>query len=135
MQTFEQISAAVLDTHAWVWMSAGAPEAHKGATFRGRSIVSAISVWEVAMLVQKGRLDLAPDVDTWISANLKRPVELEPLSPVVCIASSRLLEFHGDPADRLIVATAMTLGLPLMTADKKIIEWNKAHSAIQILHL
>lgn len=120
MQTFEQISAAVLDTHAWVWMSAGAPEAHKAATFRGRSIVSAISVWEVAMLVQKGRLDLAPDVDTWISANLKRPVELEPLSPAICIASSRLLEFHGDPADRLIVATAMTLGLPLMTVDKKL---------------
>jgi PIN domain nuclease of toxin-antitoxin system len=41
----------------------------------------------------------------------------------------------GDPADRLIVATAMTLGLPLMTVDKKIIEWNKAHSAIQILNL
>ena len=135
MQTFEQISAAVLDTHAWVWMSAGAPEAHKAATFRGRSIVSAISVWEVAMLVHKGRLDLAPDVDTWISVNLKRPVELEPLSPAICIASSRLLEFHGDPADRLIVATAMTLGLPLMTVDKNIIEWNKAHSAIHILHL
>jgi PIN domain nuclease of toxin-antitoxin system len=100
MQTFEQISAPVLDTHAWAWMSAGAPEAHKAATFRGRSIVSAISVWEVAMLVQKGRLDLAPDVDTWISANLKRPVELEPLSTAICIASSRLLEFHGDPATR-----------------------------------
>jgi PIN domain nuclease of toxin-antitoxin system len=87
------------------------------------------------MLVQKGRLHLTPDVDNWISANLNRTVELEPLSPAICIASSRLSEFHGDPADRLIVATAMTLGLPLMTADKKIIEWNKAHSAIQILNL
>ncbi|MEI8284014.1 MAG: type II toxin-antitoxin system VapC family toxin [bacterium] len=96
---------------------------------------SAVSVCEVAMLVQKGRLNLAPDVHTWISENLKRPVELEPLSPAICIASSRLSEFHGDSADRLIVATAMTLGLPLMTADKKIIEWNKAHSAIQILNL
>jgi len=85
--------------------------------------------------VQKGRLDLAPDVDTWISANLKRPVELEPLSPAICIASSRLSEFHGDPADRLIVATAMLLGLPLMTVDKKIIEWNKTHAALQILNL
>ena len=72
---------------------------------------------------------------SWISENLKRPVELEPISPAICIASSRLSEFHGDPADRLIVATAMTLGLPLMTADKKIIEWNKDHSAIQILNL
>lgn len=135
MPPLEQIGAAVLDTHAWVWMSAGAPEARKAAAFRGRSIVSAISVWEVAMLVQKGRLDLAPDVDTWISANLKRPVELEPLSPAICIASSRLSEFHGDLADRLIVATAMLLGLPLMTVDKKIIEWNKTHAALQILNL
>lgn len=135
MQSLEQIAAAVLDTHAWVWMSAGAPEASKTANFRGRCIVSAISVWEVAMLDQKGRLDLTPDVDTWVTASLQRPVELEPISPAICIASSRLTEFHGDPADRLIVATAMTLGLPLMTADKKIIEWNKAHSAIQILNL
>lgn len=135
MQPLEQIGAAVLDTHAWVWMSAGAPEARKAATFRGRSIVSAISVWEVAMLAEKGRLELTPDVDTWISENLKRPVELEPISPGICIASSRLPEFHGDPADRLIVATAMTLGLPLMTADKKILEWNKTHAALQILNL
>jgi PIN domain nuclease of toxin-antitoxin system len=135
MQSLDQVGAAVLDTHAWVWMSAGAPEVSKAATFRGRAVVSAISVWEVAMLVQKGRLDLAPDVDTWISNNLKRPVELEPLSPSICIANSRLAEFHGDPADRLILATALTLGLPLITADKKIIEWNKAHSAIQILNL
>jgi len=135
MQSLEQIAATVLDTHAWVWMSAGAPEASKAANFRGRCIVSTISVWEVAMLVQKGRLALTPDVDTWVTASLQRPVELEPISPAICIASSRLTEFHGDPADRLIVATAMTLGLPLMTADKKIIEWNKAHSAIQILNL
>jgi len=135
MPNLEQIRAAVLDTHAWVWISAGAPEAKRAATFRGRSVVSAISVWEVTMLVQKGRLELDPNVDTWIDANLKRPVELEPLSPAICIASSRLPEFHGDPADRLIVATALTLGLPLITADKKIYEWNKAHSAIQILNL
>ena len=87
------------------------------------------------MFVQKGRLDLTPDVDTWVTASLQRPVELEPISPAICIASSHLTEFHGDPADRLIVATAMTLGLPLMTADKKIIEWNKAHPAIQILNI
>jgi len=87
------------------------------------------------LVLKKGRLHLAPDLDTWISANLKRPVELEPISPAICIASSRLPEFHADPADRLIVATAMTLGLPLMTADKKIIEWNKTHAALQILNL
>ena len=135
MQNLDKIGGAVLDTHAWVWISAGASEAAAAATFRGRSIVSAISVWEVSMLAQKGRLDLAPDLDTWISINLTAPIELEPISPAICIASCRLPEFHGDPADRLIVATAITLGLPLITADKKIIEWNQSQARLQILSL
>lgn len=135
MQNLDKIGAAVLDTHAWVWISAGVAEAAEAATFSGRSLVSAISVWEVAMLVQKGRLAVAPDLDTWISKNLKAPVELEPISPAICITSCRLPDFHGDPADRLIVATAITLGIPLITADKKIIEWNQSHARIQILEL
>lgn len=135
MQSLDKIGAAVLDTHAWVWISAGAPEAIAASAFRGRCIVSAISVWEVSMLAEKGRLELVPDLDVWISTNLTAPVELEPISPEICIASCRLPAFHGDPADRLIVATAITLGLPLMTADKKIIEWNKSQARLQILSL
>jgi PIN domain nuclease of toxin-antitoxin system len=135
MQNLANIGAAVLDTHAWIWISAGAPEAAAAATFRGRCIVSAISVWEVSMLAEKGRLELAPDLDVWISTNLAAPVELEPISPAICIASCRLPEFHGDPADRLIVATAITLGLPLVTADKKIIAWNQSQARLQILSL
>jgi PIN domain nuclease of toxin-antitoxin system len=135
MQNLDRIGAAVLDTHAWLWISAGTPEAVAAATFRGRCIVSAISVWEVSMLAEKGRLELVPDLDGWISANLTAPVELEPISPPICIASCRLPEFHGDPADRLIVATAITLGLPLFTADKKIIEWNQSQARLQILSL
>lgn len=135
MQNLSKIGAAVLDTHAWIWMSAGAPEAVSAATFRGRCIVSAISVWEISMLSQKGRLELAPDLDTWISRNLSAPVELEPISPAICVVSCRLPEFHGDPADRLIVATAITLGLPLITGDKKIIAWNQSQALLQILSL
>ena len=135
MQNLDKIGAAVLDTHAWVWMSAGAPEASAAATFRGRCVVSAISVWEVSMLAQKGHLELAPDLDDWLSINLTAPVELEPISPAICIASCRLPEFHGDPADRLIVATAITHGLPLITADRKIIEWNQSWARLQILNL
>jgi PIN domain nuclease of toxin-antitoxin system len=135
MQNLDKIRAAVLDTHAWIWISAGAPEAAAAATFHGRCIVSAISVWEVSLLAQKGRLELASDLDVWISKNLTAPLELEPISPAICIASCRLPEFHGDPADRLIVATALTLGLPLITADKKIIEWNQSQARLQILSL
>ena len=87
------------------------------------------------MLAQKGRLELVPNVEVWISKNLTAPVELEPISPAICIASCHLPAFHGDPADRLIVATAITLGLPLITADKKIIEWNQSQARLQILSL
>ncbi len=87
------------------------------------------------MLAEKGRLELAPDLDVWISTNLTAPVELEPISPAICIASCRLPAFHGAPADRLIVATAITLGIPLITADKKIIDWNRSQARLQILRL
>ena len=87
------------------------------------------------MLAEKGRLELAPDLDVWISTNLTAPVELEPISPAICIASCCLPAFHGDPADRLIVATAITLGIPLITADKKIIDWNRSQARLQILSL
>jgi PIN domain nuclease of toxin-antitoxin system len=135
MRNLDKIGAAVLDTHAWVWISAGAPEASAAASFRGRCVVSAISVWEVSMLAEKGRLELLPDLDAWISTNLTAPVELEPISPAICIASCRLPAFHGDLADRLIVATAITLGLPLITADQKIIAWNRSQARLQILSL
>ncbi len=102
-------------------------------TFRGRALVSAISVWEVAMLESKGRLVLAPTVEAWIESNLQFPVELEPIHPAISIQSCRLADFHGDPADRIIVATAAVLGLPLVTADARIIEWSRRHGAIPVI--
>jgi PIN domain nuclease of toxin-antitoxin system len=44
-----------------------------------------------------------------------------------------LIDFHGDPADRIIVATAMTLGIPLITADEKIIRWNESQRLLQVI--
>ena len=135
MPPVEHLLAAVLDTHAWVWLSAGDARAQALREFRGTPVVSAISLWEVAMLAQKGRLELLPDTGSWIAANLAHPVSLEPLSPAICVESCRLPEFHGDPADRLIVATALTLGVPLVTADRGIIDWNARHSRVQLVAL
>ncbi len=87
------------------------------------------------MLHSKGRLELLPDLDGWIQNNLRPPVELVPISPDICTTSVRLSDFHGDPADRLIVATALHLGVPLLTADQAIIDWNKKFSRLQILPL
>jgi PIN domain nuclease of toxin-antitoxin system len=105
------------------------------AQFKGTPIVSAISIWEVSMLESKGRLELTPDVDTWIAQNLGPPYVLEPVNPAVSIQSCRLPDFHGDPADRLIVATAIECGVPLITADHQIIEWNARHRALLLFPL
>ncbi|MDD5200947.1 MAG: type II toxin-antitoxin system VapC family toxin [Terrimicrobiaceae bacterium] len=133
MPDAEHVRAAVLDTHVWVWVSAGDSRAARLTNFTGRPVVSAISVWEIAMLASKGRLSLTPGVREWLEANLRHPVEMEPLHPTICIESCVLPDFHGDPADRLIVATAIVLGLPLITADQAIIEWNRRLAAVQIV--
>ena len=85
------------------------------------------------MLAAKGRVDLQPDADRWIRENLQPPVRLEPLHPEISLESCRLEDFHGDPADRLIVATALVLGVPLITADRQIISWNERHARLQII--
>ena len=130
---FEKIEAAVFDTHVWLRTSAGDPQVELLKTFRGTVIVPAISVWEVAMLASKGRIELRPDAVRWIRENLQPPVRLEPLHPEISIESCRLEDFHGDPADRLIVATALVLGVPLITADRQIIGWNDHHARLQII--
>ena len=129
----EKTAAAVFDTHIWLRASAGDPQLGELRSFRGTAIVPAISVWEVAMLASKGRVELKPDADRWIRENLQPPVRLEPLHPEISLESCRLEDFHGDPADRLIVATALVLGAPLITADRQIIGWNERHARLQII--
>ena len=135
MLKIENLIAAVFDTHVWVWSAAGDSRAEKIQGFSGTAIISAISQWEVSMLVMKGRLSLIPDEETWFSANLETPVSLAPLTAEIATASCRLPDFNGDPADRIIVATAMTLGLPLMTADERIIRWHETHQMLEVIGL
>lgn len=116
-------SSVILDTHVWVWLCAGDRRSGFMAEFEGRCIVPAIALWEVAMLVQKGRLELLPSVDDWIEKNTRPPVFLQPLTVEIATLSARLPDFHGDPADRMIVATALVLQQPLVTADRAIQEW------------
>jgi len=118
----------LLDTHIWVWWVDNASQlspAHKTIIqeeeLNGLG-VSAISVWEVAKLVEKDRLGLNRPVKDWINIALSYPgIQLINLTPEISIASTQLLgEFHKDPADQIIVATANVLGIPLLTADGKI---------------
>jgi PIN domain nuclease of toxin-antitoxin system len=119
----------VLDTHAWVWW-VSSPELLSSPVRRaiddaGRSnelCVSTISALEVAMLVQKGRLSLSLDVRDWIARCEALPfITFVPLTNAIAVESVRLPDFpHPDPADRIIVATAMSLGARLVTKDEKI---------------
>jgi PIN domain nuclease of toxin-antitoxin system len=131
------LTAVVLDTPALVWLVNG--DARLSAAARtlieGASAVwvSAITPWEIGMLVAKGRLTLARDVDDWLEQVLALPgLRLAALEPGVAIASTRLPgSLHGDPADRLIAATARHLGAVLVTADDKLLAWGAAgHVAV-----
>ena len=116
----------LLDTHTLVWsinegrkLGKGAKESIRVAGDEGRILVSAITPWEVALLVSKGRLTLETDVMDWVRDALAIPgVTLVGLEPEIAVASTRLpFEMHPDPADRILVTTARHLGATLVTAD------------------
>lgn len=116
----------LLDTHAWVWWAASSSHLSKKAARAIKTAeavyVSAISCWEVAMLVAKGRLVFDRDVEIWMDLALKLPgVQLVPLSPRISARSARLERgFRGDPADCILVATALEYGCPIVSKDERI---------------
>ena len=121
----------VLDTHALVWwvsdndqLSSKAVKAIKKELDDevGEIIVSSISTWEIALLVEKKRLKLTMDVDEWIQTiSMIDKVRFIPVDNQIAIQSVRLPgEFHPDPADRLITALARHLSAALITSDRKI---------------
>jgi PIN domain nuclease of toxin-antitoxin system len=128
----EEQSLLLLDTHVLVRLTDGsrklgeqAKEAIRLAYSEDRAVVAAITPWEIALLVSKGRLTLERDVLAWIHAALDVPgVRLAPLSAEIAVASTRLpWEMHADPADRILVATARHLGATLVTADRPLLEF------------
>ena len=117
----------ILDTHVWVWWVDGGAQlpADYLALIQAEAAnglgVCAISCWEVAKLVELGRLQLAVAVDQWLAHALKPPVQLLPLTPELAVGSTQLPgAFHRDPADHLIVATARHYDCPLVTLDRLI---------------
>lgn len=120
----------VLDTHALVWwvngdarLSLTAKSAIEDALAgSGQVLVSAITAWEIAMLVERDRIALAMDLDEWLrSVESIEGVSMVPITPQVAVQSVTLPgEFHKDPADRMIVALAREQNAPVVTADEKI---------------
>ncbi len=117
----------VLDTHAWLWWLAEpsklSPAARQAIDEAPAIGVSAVSGWEIAMLVERGRIALDRDVDAWIGqAAAAARVAVQPLSLDVAVAAGRLdrAGFPGDPADRFIYATAQARRARLVTRDAAI---------------
>lgn len=122
----------VLDTHAWIWfisnpenLSKKASKAVTEAVKEKSVLISSISAWEVALLVTKKRLKLSLDVTDWIAKSESLPfIQFIAVSNAIAIRSVNLPQpLHTDPADRIIIATALFAGAPLVTKDKKLINY------------
>jgi PIN domain nuclease of toxin-antitoxin system len=121
----------LLDTHIWVWW-VSRPDRLQS---RHRELlelgvdrvfgVSVISCWEIAKLVEYGRLKLDRTVGLWMESALAEPgISLLHLHPQIAVESSRLPQpFHRDPVDQLLVATARVFQCPIMTEDSKIVAY------------
>lgn len=121
----------VLDTHTWLWLN------HDPALLSGSArhaiedadavAVSAMSSWEVGLLVAKGRISLRGGAKPWVERALMKPgVVALPVSPQVAVEAAMLdpSQFPGDPADRIIYATARDVGVSLVTKDARIREYD-----------
>jgi PIN domain nuclease of toxin-antitoxin system len=130
--------AVLLDTCAVIWLANGdslateAVEAIIHAGLHGGVFVSPVSAWEIGMLSKPragrvGTLRFLPDPTTWFERFSGGPgIKEAALTPAIAIASSWLpRDLHGDPGDRLIIATARHLGIPIVTRDQRIVAYSE----------
>jgi PIN domain nuclease of toxin-antitoxin system len=121
------VKRIILDTHVWIWWSimereALSSQAREALEYAGQRCISAISCWELAKLVEKKRIGFSIPTLTWIRRSLQEnDIRIAELTPEIAVESTLLPGFHSDPADQIIVATSRILGIPLLTADKRIL--------------
>ena len=119
----------LLDTHTLIWLDQGSNKLGKSARDRideafgaDKLAVSAISWWEAAMLQSKRRVVLPP-IRGWYRDLLDSGLQEIPIDGLTGITSVEIAPFHGDPADRMITATAILADATLITADENILSW------------
>jgi len=127
----------LLDTHIALWLDSGDDRLRASTRALidgcwqngGAILLSAITVWEIALLVDTGRIDLDVPVAAWIERFLDRPgIEAVPLGHQAASRSYQLHHLeHRDPADRLLIATAIELACPLVTYDERIVRFGEKH--------
>ena len=133
--------ALLLDTHTWIWLLADSDQLASVARQKialaqadKRVFGSIISVLETANLESKGRIHLPTGIHSWLEESFADDgIQLLPLSPEIAVASTRLPgTIHGDPADRILIATARIHNLTLLTRDKQLLTYGrKGHVHVQ----
>ena len=122
----------LLDTHVWIWAMMGDAKLSKSfqqnleKSVKMQSIyISPMSIWEIGMLVDKKRIEIDMDVLDWVEQALDGVgFNLSPITPRIAIQSSKLSgEIHGDPVDRMLIATAFEENAVLVTCDHKILKY------------
>lgn len=116
----------LLDTHAWLWWSVES----KSLSKRARRVIedadvlglSPLSIYEVAYAHRRGRMLFELPLNEWLAESLSADITVLPIIPSISATAGSLDWSHGDPADRILVATAKVHGIPLVTADKRIRE-------------
>jgi PIN domain nuclease of toxin-antitoxin system len=117
----------LLDTHIWIWsfleprnIAPRAAEALQDPS--NEKWLSPISLWELMLLVEKGRVTLNLSVEEWIGQALREaPIREAPLTAEVVLATNKISLPHRDPADRFLAATALAFGLTLVTSDVRLL--------------
>ena len=133
----------LLDTHVWIWaaeqreneLSSRILKLIDAASRDGRVLISAISMWEIAMLAERNRIALSAEPLQWIEKAANIPgVEIIELTPRIAVGSTRLPgNPHADPADRILMATARDAGARLVTRDKLILRYAESTRALAVL--
>ncbi|MFI4955684.1 MAG: type II toxin-antitoxin system VapC family toxin [Gammaproteobacteria bacterium] len=126
----------LLDTHAWIWFVQGNDKLQRHAvkaieaSIQSRTLhIAAISQWELAMLIDKSRIILNEPALSWIQKAIAHlHIKVAPLTAEIAVESGQLpADFHGDPADRMIVATARIHQLTVVTRDAKILSYGASN--------
>jgi PIN domain nuclease of toxin-antitoxin system len=128
----------LLDTHAVLWWQGDTAElsakARRAIDEASARLVSPVTFWEITMLIEKGRVALDRSTAAWVNDFLAGDrIGIAELTPAAAVAAGELADFHGDPADRMIVASALATGSALITKDRKIRDWAKTSKKLQVV--
>ena len=124
----------LLDTHTWLWLESGLAEIRstarshmEKAASEHQLFLSAISLLELANMFRRRRVTLPIPLEVWLDRSLSPPgISLLPLTPAIAVETTHLPDnFRGDPADRLIAATARVHQLTLCTRDKALLRFGR----------